>query len=103
MERDMFSELMEGVDALKKEHEGKITLRKHHVKKQPAPTISSEEIQELRQSLNLSRAVFAEHLRVPVRTVEGWEQGRSKPTKHSALLLRMVQKYPDTLERMENV
>ena len=103
MKRNLFEELSEGFDALEKEREGKITLRTHQVKQQPAPTISNQEIRELRESLNLSRGVFAARLRVSSRTLENWEQGRSNPPAHSALLLRMLKKYPDTLERMENV
>lgn len=103
MSRNMFEELSEGFDALEKEREGKVTLRTHKVEQQPAPTISNQEIRKLRESLNLSRGVFAARLRVSSRTLENWEQGRSNPPAHSALLLRMLQKYPDTLERMENV
>lgn len=55
------------------------------------------------ESLNLSRGVFADRLRVTAPTLENLEQGRSNPLSPSALLLRMLQKYSDTLERMENV
>jgi len=103
MKRNMFEELNEGFDALEKERRGKITLRTHPVTQQPAATITKEEILEIRESLNLSRGVFAARLRVSARTLENWEQGRSNPPPHSALLLRMLQKFPDTLERMESV
>jgi hypothetical protein len=36
------------------------------------------------------------------RTLERWEQGRSKPNEQ-AVLLWLVRKYPDTLERLESL
>ena len=43
-------------------------------------------------------------IRVPVRTVERWEQGRSSPPPESAAdLILMAQKYPDTVERLASL
>jgi putative transcriptional regulator len=44
--------------------------------------------------------VFAAYLRTRVRTLENWEQGRAKPNAQAALLIRLVQRYPDTVERL---
>jgi len=52
--------------------------------------------------MRCSRAVFARKLRINVRTLEKWEQGRAKPNPQAALVL-LVRKYPDTLERLEKV
>lgn len=37
-------------------------------------------------------------LRTNLRTLENWEQGRAKPNAQAALLIRLVEKYPDTVE-----
>ena len=50
--------------------------------------------------MNVSRAVFARYLRTNVRTVENWEQGRARPNAQAALLIRMVERYPDTVARL---
>ncbi len=42
-------------------------------------------------------------LRINVRTVEKWEQGRAKPNPQAAALVLLVRKYPDTRERLEKV
>jgi len=47
--------------------------------------------------------VFARCLRTNLRTLENWEQGRSKPNAHAALLIRLVEKYPDTVQRLAAV
>lgn len=61
------------------------------------------EILALRERLNLSRAVFARALRTNVRTVENWEQGRARPNVQAALLIRLAESYPDTVERLAGI
>lgn len=101
--RDLFKELAEGFDALAAQREGKRTLRTHTVKVKPTPKVSASELAKLRERMNLSRAVFARYLRTNVRTLENWEQGRASPNAQAALLIRLVQRYPDTVERLAQI
>ena len=101
--RDLFNELTEGLDALAEQRTGKRTLRTHTIKAKPAPTISARELARIRKDLNLSRGLFAGYLRTNVRTLENWEQGRAKPNAQAALLIRMVQRFPDTVHRLANI
>jgi putative transcriptional regulator len=101
--RNLFAELKEGFEALQAEREGKITLRTTKVKRKPAPEISAEDLIALREKLHLSRPVFAHVLRTNPRTLENWEQGRAKPNAQAALLIRMVDRFPDTVKRLETV
>lgn len=101
--RDLFAELREGFDALAEEREGKRTLRTHSVKIKPAPKITPRELTKVRRDMNLSRGLFAGYLRTNVRTLENWEQGRAKPNAQAALLIRMVQRYPDTVLRLAEI
>ncbi|MEN9434563.1 MAG: hypothetical protein RLZZ422_2152 [Pseudomonadota bacterium] len=101
--RNLFDELMEGVDSLQAEREGKVTLKRVTLQKVAEPQITSDEILTLRQTKNLSRPVFAHVIRTNPRTLESWEQGRSKPNAQAALLLRLVEKYPETLEHLKNL
>jgi len=101
--RDIFGELTEGFDALKKEREGKVTLRTFKVDAKPAPAISAAEVVSTRERLHLSRPVFARYLRTNPRTLENWEQGRAKPNAQAALLIRMVAIYPDMMQRLDTV
>lgn len=100
MKRKLFDELQEGFSALQAAREGKLTLREHIVEKKPAPTISPEELLNLREKLHMSRSVFARYLRTNERTLENWEQGRASPNAQAAILIRMVERYPDTVERL---
>lgn len=100
---NLYDELMEGVEAMRQQREGKVTLRTHEVEELPPLQIDADLIRQTRERLNVSRAVFARHLRVSVRTLENWEQGRAKPNTQAAALILMVRKYPDTLKKLQSL
>ncbi len=101
--RNLHAEIAEGFDALSSARKGKRTLRTHKVEVKPASEVTAEELLALRERLHLSRQVFAHYLRTNPRTVENWEQGRAKPNAQAALLIRLVAKFPDTVERLAEV
>lgn len=98
--RDLFAELSEGMTALAEARQGKRTLRTHAVEFKPAPEITPRQLVLVRKHLKLSRALFAVYLRTNARTLENWEQGRAKPNAQAALLINLVKRYPDTVERL---
>src|SRR5215475_1486890 len=95
--------MIEGVAAMKSHREGKITLRTYKIESAPLPRVDSKLIRDTRKRLRCSRAVFARELRINERTLEKWEQGRTKPNPQAAALVLLVRRYPDTLERLERV
>ncbi len=101
--RNLFAELMEGVDAMKVHREGKVTLRTHTV---VAPEIKTSPGAEFfvaaREKFNVSRAVWANMLRVSPRTVEKWEQG-GQVSPLAATFVELVTQYPDTVERLQTL
>ena len=101
--RDLFNELVEGLDALAEQRVGKRTLRTQAMKMKPVPTITARELAKVREDMNLSRGLFAGYLRTNVRTLENWEQGRAKPNAQAALLIRMLQRFPDTIRRLAEI
>lgn len=101
--RNLFDELMEGFDALADQRAGKRTLRTHAVKPKPVPEIRADELTKVREDMKLSRSLFARYLRTNVRTLENWEQGRAKPNAQAVLLIRLVQRYPDTVRRLAEI
>jgi len=101
--RNIFDELTEGVAEMKSHREGKITLRSYKVAAAALPQVDSKMIKETREKLHYSRAVFARKLHINERTLEKWEQGRAKPNPQAAVLMLLLRRYPDTLERLEQV
>jgi putative transcriptional regulator len=101
--RDLFAELSEGMTALKKERDGKLTLKKYKVISKPAPEVTVDELTSLRKKLGLSRPVFADFIRTNPRTVENWEQGRAKPNAQAALIIKLISKYPQTFKMLASI
>jgi putative transcriptional regulator len=101
--RDLFGELAEGMAALAEAREGKRTLRTHPVEFKPPPELTANDLVRVRKRLHLSRALFANFLRTKSRTLENWEQGRAKPNAQAALLISLVNKFPDLVERLAEV
>jgi putative transcriptional regulator len=101
--RNIFSELMEGIDAMKEHREGKVTLRTHKL-----PAADIEELPgadffiAVRKEFNVSRSVWANMLRVSPRTVEKWEQG-GQVSPLAATFVELVSRYPDTIERLQSL
>jgi putative transcriptional regulator len=98
--RNLFAELSDSMTALREARQGKRTLRTHAVAFKPAPGVTARELVRVRQNLLLSRALFAAYLRTNVRTLENWEQGRAKPNAQAALLINLVKRFPDTVDRL---
>jgi len=98
--RKLLDELMEGLDAMRQQRKGKITLRSHEIEELPPLEIDADLIRDTREQMHVSRAVFARRLRVSTRTLENWEQGRARPNPQAAALILMVRKFPDTLDKL---
>ncbi len=94
---------MSGVEALREHREKRLTLRTHEIFPIAVPPINPQLVRETREGLNMSRQVFALKLGVNPRTLERWEQGRSKPNEQAAALIWLVRKYPDTVERLASL
>jgi putative transcriptional regulator len=102
-QRSLFREIASGVGAMRGHREGRLTLRTHRVEPIALPPLKPKVVRETREALRMSRQVFAFKLGVNPRTLERWEQGRSKPNDQAAALIWLVRKYPDTLERLESL
>jgi len=98
--RNIFQEIMEGIEAMRLHREGKITLRTYKIEKPSLPEVDAQLIRDTRERLKVSRWVFARQLRVNERTLEKWEQGRAKPNKQAATLILLTRQFPDTLQRL---
>jgi putative transcriptional regulator len=101
--RDLFTELSSTLVEAKAHSEGKLTLKTHQVNQVSELNISPDEIVNIREQFNMSRGVFARLLHTSSRTLENWEQGRSAPNGQAITLLRLVQRYPETLAHITDL
>ncbi len=102
-ERDIATEVLDGLHAIRDHRNGRRILRTTQVEPRPLPELSPSAIRGIRDRLDVSRAVFAHMIRVPVRTVEGWEQGKCRPPGSAVALMLMAAKYPDTFDRLASL
>lgn len=65
--------------------------------------LTARQLSKIPQDLGLSRGLFAAYLRTNVRTLESWEQGRSRPNTQAVLLILLVHRYPDTVTRLSEL
>jgi putative transcriptional regulator len=86
--RDLAAELVQAVREMKAGRPARV----HHVK--------VPEIVEARTRTGLSQQQFAAVLGVSARTLEGWEQGRRKPTGAARSLLTIATRRPDVLREL---
>lgn len=101
--RNLFSELVRGIEEMKAHKSGKITLRNFQVEKKPKPKVSPSIIRNTREKFHMSRSIFALSLRISPRTLEKWELGETIPNDQAAVLILMVRKYPDMLKRLNEI
>ena len=101
--RDISSEMLQSIEDFKQYREGKLTLRTHQIPDTVLPDLTKEDIQRIRVAFNMSRALFAKKLKVSPRSLERWEQGLSKPNQQAIVLLSLVKKYPDILDRVNGL
>ena len=63
---------------------------------------SRERIVAVRKSLGLSRREFAKRFHLDPRTVQEWEQGRRTPDQAARVLLTVIERDPEGVERALN-
>lgn len=63
----------------------------------PPPSYSPSRIRQVRRSLMVSQAVFAEMLNVSKNTVAAWEQGAREPKGATLRLLELAERDPEVL------
>ena len=61
---------------------------------------SAKFIRELRDSVEMSRKEFSEHVGIPVRTLEDWEAGRRTPPEYVPRLISYQLKYEELLRKV---
>lgn len=101
--RNIFGELLEGVEAIGKHRGGKLTLKTHKIEPLHLPKVDGDVIRSTRERLHVSQGVFANLIQVNPRTLANWEQNRSQPNDQAAALILLVRKFPDTLQRLKKI
>lgn len=62
--------------------------------------VAEPEAKAIREATKLTQGEFAQLMGVPVKTLQNWEQHRTRPTGPARALLRAVAKDPETVIRL---
>jgi putative transcriptional regulator len=88
MDKEHFDQLIKGVREMKRHIAGK-KVPGIRVTELPEPDVSA-----IRESAQLSQSQFARLIGVNVRTLQNWEQHRTRPTGPARALLKIVASDP---------
>ena len=64
-------------------------------------TMPATRVKEIRRKVAKSPKEFERRFHIPARTLEGWEQGRRTPDVAARVLLTVIEKDPEAVERAQ--
>lgn len=88
MDKQHFDQLVKGVREMKRHMAGKA------VRGARATQLNEPDVRAIREAAKISQSKFAELIGVNLRTLQNWEQRRTKPTGPARALLKIVASNP---------
>jgi putative transcriptional regulator len=88
MDKKEFDSLVKGVKEMKRHMAGK------RVRGIRTTRVEVADVQAIRKAANVSQAQFAKLIGVNLRTLQNWEQRRTRPTGPALALLKIVASNP---------
>jgi putative transcriptional regulator len=88
MDKRHFDQLVKGVREMKRHMAGK------SVRGARTTELANPDIRAIREAAKISQAQFAKLIGVNVRTLQNWEQRRTRPTGPARALLKIVASNP---------
>jgi putative transcriptional regulator len=76
-----------------REFVGEASRNENHLCLSPIEALEPEQIRQIRETTNVSQAVFAAVLNTSLSTVQKWEVGQKRPTGAALKLLHLVQEH----------
>lgn len=61
---------------------------------------TAKDIKAIRSKTKLSQPKFAEAFHLEVTALRDWEQGRRRPERSAQVLLELIEKEPETIQRI---
>ena len=96
MDKQHFDQLVKGVREMKRHIAGK-SVRGAKTSELPAP-----DVRTIREAANISQSQFAKLIGVNLRTLQNWEQQRTRPTGPAKALLKIVASNPKAIEALHD-
>ena len=94
MDKQHFDQLVKGVREMKRHVAGKA------VRGAKSTELSVPSVRSIREAAQISQSQFAKLIGVNLRTLQNWEQERTKPSGPARALLKIVASDPTALEAL---
>ena len=94
MDKQHFDRLVKGVREMKRHMAGK-SVRGARTTELPEP-----DVRTIREAAHISQSQFAKLIGVNLRTLQNWEQNRTRPTGPAKALLKIVASNPKAIEAL---
>ena len=89
-------DIIEGLQAAVDHADGKTTGARTH-------TVEVPDVRAIREQLKMSQQEFSSIYRIPLPTLQGWEQGRRQPDATAAAFLNVIARIPkETSAALQN-
>jgi len=88
MDKQHFDQLVKGVREMKRHMSGKA------VRGAKSTELGEPDVRAIRESAKISQSQFARLIGVNIRTLQNWEQHRTRPTGPARALLKIVASDP---------
>jgi len=94
MDKKHFDQLVKGVREMKRHMAGK------NVRGVRTTDLPSPDVRTIREAARISQSQFAKLIGVNLRTLQNWEQQRTRPTGPAKALLKIVASNPKAIEAL---
>jgi putative transcriptional regulator len=94
MDKQHFDQLVKGVQEMKRHMSGK------KVRGAVVTELKEPDVRAIREAAQISQSQFAKLIGVNLRTLQNWEQHRTRPTGPARALLKIVASDPKAIEAL---
>ena len=95
----VYESIMQGLNEAIDYEKGNVKARTETLSVAPLPNIESNDVKNIRLSLNMTQVVFAKVIGVSVKTVEAWESGINTPSGIARRMLSLLKADPSLPEK----
>jgi putative transcriptional regulator len=96
MNKTHFDQLIKGVREMKRHRAGK------PVRGTRSTELQAPDVRLIREAAKISQSEFARLIGVNLRTLQNWEQNRTRPTGPARALLKIVASNPQAIEALHD-
>lgn len=96
---NVYESIVRGLNEAIAYEKGELEVRTVKVSVAPLPDMASNDVKNIRLSLDMTQAIFAAVMGVSVKTVEAWESGINTPSGTARRMLSLLKSDPQLPEK----